>query len=81
MPGAPPLTSAATAELRVSTYFFFQLSSGWANLFYTTGHLAKDCKANRKFDLNHIADLMPDEAWANMKTASDGKEIQEFREV
>ncbi|KAJ5281139.1 hypothetical protein N7478_006511 [Penicillium angulare] len=45
------------------------------------GHLAKDCTSNRKFDLNHIADLMPEEAWSNMKAASDEKEIQEFREA
>lgn len=43
--------------------------------------MSKDCTANRKFDLNHIADKLPEEAWAQMKTASDNKDIDEFREV
>jgi hypothetical protein len=33
------------------------------------------------FDLNHVPDVLPNEAWAMMKTASDEKDIQEFREV
>ena len=40
-----------------------------------------ECTENRKFDLNHIADKLPEEAWAQMKTASDNKDIDEFREV
>lgn len=46
-----------------------------------TGHQSKDCKANRKFDLNQVADKLPEEAWAMMKDASDGKEIGDFKEV
>lgn len=45
------------------------------------GHLAKDCKENRKFDLSHIADRLPEEAWAMMKKASDEKDMDDFREV
>jgi hypothetical protein len=45
------------------------------------GHLAKDCKENRKFDLNHIADRLPEEAWAMMKQATDEKDMDDFREV
>ncbi|KAJ5679588.1 hypothetical protein N7462_007832 [Penicillium macrosclerotiorum] len=42
-------------------------------------HIARDCKANRKFDLNHVADRLPDEAWAMMKAASEEKDLVEFR--
>jgi hypothetical protein len=45
------------------------------------GHLAKDCKENRKFDLGHIADHLPEGAWGMMKTASDEKDMDDFREV
>jgi hypothetical protein len=45
------------------------------------GHLAKDCKENRKFDLGHIADRLPEEAWTMMKKASDEKDMDDFREV
>ncbi|GLI76525.1 hypothetical protein PoHVEF18_004798 [Penicillium ochrochloron] len=45
------------------------------------GHLAKDCKENRKFDLGHIADHLPEEAWAMLKTASDEKDMDDFREA
>ncbi|KAJ5976062.1 zinc knuckle transcription factor (CnjB) [Penicillium waksmanii] len=46
-----------------------------------TGHQSKDCKANRKFDLNQVADKLPEEAWAMMKGASEEKEIGEFRDA
>jgi len=45
------------------------------------GHTVKDCTKNRQFDLNNVPDKLPEEAWANMKKASDDKDIQEFREV
>jgi hypothetical protein len=46
-----------------------------------TGHQTIECKENRKFDLNHIADKLPEEAWALMKKASTGKDLEDFREV
>lgn len=46
-----------------------------------TGHAAKDCKEKRKFDLNHVPDKLPEEAWTMMKKASDDKDIQGFRDV
>ena len=46
-----------------------------------TGHLARDCKNNRTFDLSHVADMLPEEAWAMMKKASDEKDMDDFREV
>ncbi|KAJ5168139.1 uncharacterized protein N7482_003733 [Penicillium canariense] len=45
------------------------------------GHIARDCKENRKFDLNHVADRLPEEAWGMMKKASDEKDIVDFREA
>ncbi|KAJ6135334.1 zinc knuckle transcription factor [Penicillium capsulatum] len=45
------------------------------------GHLAKDCTVNRKFDLNDVADKLPEEAWAMMKKASDERDIDDFREA
>lgn len=40
-----------------------------------------DCKENRKFDLNGIADRLPEEAWATLKKASDERDLEDFREV
>lgn len=40
-----------------------------------------ECKENRRFDLNHIPDKLPEEAWAALKAASDQKDLEEFREV
>jgi hypothetical protein len=40
-----------------------------------------ECKENRKFDLNIVADMLPQEAWALMKKASDGRDLDDFREV
>jgi hypothetical protein len=40
-----------------------------------------ECKENRKFDLNHIADKLPEEAWALMKKASTERDLEDFREV
>lgn len=45
------------------------------------GHKTMDCKENRKFDLNHIPDKLPEEAWAFLKAASDEKDLEDFREV
>ncbi|OGE55644.1 hypothetical protein PENARI_c004G03454 [Penicillium arizonense] len=45
------------------------------------GHKTIDCKSNRKFDLNLVADLLPEEAWARMKTASDEKDLEDFRDA
>ncbi|KAJ5380104.1 zinc knuckle transcription factor (CnjB) [Penicillium cataractarum] len=45
------------------------------------GHLAQGCTEKRKFDLDHIADKLPDEAWAMMKQASDEKDMDDFREA
>lgn len=47
----------------------------------TIGHTAKDCKEPRKFDLDNIPDKLPEEAWADMKAASDARDIATFREV
>lgn len=44
------------------------------------GHKTMDCKENRKFDLNHIPDKLPEEAWAFLKAASDEKDLEDFRE-
>ncbi|KAJ5732533.1 hypothetical protein N7493_004014 [Penicillium malachiteum] len=44
-------------------------------------HLAKDCTANRKFDLGDIPDKLPEEAWAMMKAASDERDLGEFRDA
>lgn len=46
-----------------------------------TGHLAKDCKENRKFDTDNIPDMSAEEAWAEMKKASDEKDLDDFRKV
>ncbi|KAJ0414352.1 hypothetical protein BJY00DRAFT_33021 [Aspergillus carlsbadensis] len=40
-----------------------------------------ECKENRKFDLNHIADKLPEEAWALMKKASTERDLEDFREA
>ncbi|KAJ5570007.1 uncharacterized protein N7459_009437 [Penicillium hispanicum] len=45
------------------------------------GHMSKDCQENRKFDLDHIADKSPEDAWKLMKIASEEMEISEFREA
>ncbi|KAJ5777870.1 Zinc knuckle CX2CX4HX4C [Penicillium odoratum] len=41
------------------------------------GHTALTCVSPRKFDLNNVADRLPEEAWAMMKAA--GRDISEFR--
>lgn len=48
---------------------------------WLTGHKTKDCKANRKFDLDHVADKLPEEAWDMMRKASNEKDLDDFREV
>lgn len=40
-----------------------------------------ECKENRKFDLNNIADQLPEVAWAGLKKASDERDLEDFREV
>lgn len=40
-----------------------------------------ECKENRKFDLNRVADMLPHEGWAAMKKASDERDLDDFREV
>lgn len=40
-----------------------------------------ECTQNRKFDLNHIPDKMPEEAWAMVKKASQERDLEDFREV
>ncbi|PYI12316.1 hypothetical protein BO78DRAFT_434684 [Aspergillus sclerotiicarbonarius CBS 121057] len=40
----------------------------------------EDCKDNRRFDLNHIPDKLPEEAWAVLKKASDERDLEDFRE-
>ena len=45
------------------------------------GHKTMDCKENRRFDLNHIPDKLPEEAWAILKKASDERDLEDFREV
>jgi hypothetical protein len=47
----------------------------------SAGHQTMECKENRKFDLNHIADKLPEEAWALMKKASIERDLEDFREV
>ncbi|GAT26981.1 zinc knuckle transcription factor [Aspergillus luchuensis] len=44
------------------------------------GHKTMDCKENRRFDLNHIPDKLPEEAWAILKKASDERDLEDFRE-
>ncbi|CAG8036861.1 unnamed protein product [Penicillium salamii] len=45
------------------------------------GHRTIECTEKRKFDLNHVADMLPVEAWAAMKKASDEKDLDDFREA
>ncbi|CAG8193498.1 unnamed protein product [Penicillium olsonii] len=45
------------------------------------GHKTIECTEKRKFDLNHVADMLPMEAWAAMKKASDERDLDDFREV
>ncbi|KAJ5345040.1 hypothetical protein N7452_003044 [Penicillium brevicompactum] len=45
------------------------------------GHKTIECTENRKFDLNHVADMLPVEAWAAMKKASDERDLDDFREA
>lgn len=40
-----------------------------------------ECTENRKFDLNGVADKLPEEAWAALKKASEERDLEEFREV
>lgn len=40
-----------------------------------------DCKANRKLDRSNVADKSPEEAWADIKKASDERDIDDFREA
>ncbi|KAL4911399.1 hypothetical protein BDW74DRAFT_7942 [Aspergillus multicolor] len=44
------------------------------------GHKTADCKANRKLDLNKIPDMLPEQAWAMLKKASDDRDLEDFRE-
>ncbi|KKK26200.1 hypothetical protein ARAM_003867 [Aspergillus rambellii] len=44
------------------------------------GHKTIECKENRKFDLNHIPDRLPEEAWAILKKASIERDLEDFRE-
>ncbi|BCS27271.1 putative zinc knuckle transcription factor (CnjB) [Aspergillus puulaauensis] len=44
------------------------------------GHKTLECKENRKFDLNSIADQLPEVAWAGLKKASDERDLEDFRE-
>ncbi|CAG8027130.1 unnamed protein product [Penicillium salamii] len=45
------------------------------------GHKTIECTEKRKFDLNHVADMLPVEAWAAMKKASDERDLDDFREA
>ncbi|THC99342.1 hypothetical protein EYZ11_001154 [Aspergillus tanneri] len=45
------------------------------------GHLTMECKSNRKFDMNHIPDKLPDEAWNAIKAASAERNLEDFREA
>jgi hypothetical protein len=45
------------------------------------GHKTMECTENRKFDLNFVADMLPQEGWAAMKKASDERDLDDFREV
>ncbi|KAJ6171287.1 Zinc knuckle CX2CX4HX4C [Penicillium chermesinum] len=45
------------------------------------GHIAFECKANRKFDLGNVPDVLPEEAWELMKKASDVNDLDDFREA
>ncbi|RDW93447.1 putative zinc knuckle transcription factor (CnjB) [Aspergillus mulundensis] len=44
------------------------------------GHKAAECKANRKFDLNKIPDMLPEQAWEMLKKASNDRDLEDFRE-
>ena len=45
------------------------------------GHKTMDCTENRKLDQHHIPDKLPEEAWAILKTASDERDLEDFRDV
>lgn len=40
-----------------------------------------DCKENRKFDLHHVPDKLPEEAWKVLQKASREKDLDDFRDV
>ena|SRR5215471_20228438 len=48
---------------------------------HRAGHKTMDCTENRKLDQHHVPDKLPEEAWALLKTASDEKDLGDFREV
>ncbi|KAL6229752.1 hypothetical protein BDW75DRAFT_249334 [Aspergillus navahoensis] len=43
-------------------------------------HKTSNCTENRKFDLNHIPDMLPEQAWALLKKASCERDLEDFRE-
>lgn len=51
------------------------------NLIMVSGHVAKDCTENRKFDLTNVPDLLAEDAWAAMKQADNERDIDDLREV
>lgn len=58
------------------------MSIDFANwYFFETGHKTLDCKENRKLDRSQVADKSPEEAWADMKKASDERDIDDFRDA
>ena len=61
------------------------LSSEWTKKFETDnreiGHKTMDCTENRKLDQHRIPDKLPEEAWAILKIASDGRDLGDFRDV
>lgn len=67
---------AATVVLKVSKNI---VSPEMTELMPLTGHQAFVCTAPRKFDLNKIADRLPEDAWNMMKAA--GTDTEAFRLV
>ncbi|KAL4755864.1 uncharacterized protein BDW70DRAFT_154623 [Aspergillus foveolatus] len=44
------------------------------------GHKTSNCTGNRKFDLNHIPDMLPEQAWELLRKASNDRVLEDFRE-
>jgi hypothetical protein len=45
------------------------------------GHETLECTNAKVINLDHVADMSPDEAWALLKTASDEKDLDDFKDA
>ena len=45
------------------------------------GHTTIECKDRRVVSLSHIADKVPEDAWKDVKQASDERDLDDFKEV